>query len=80
MTAKATKADLQNWILDALHSLNGEAHLTKIAQYIWDNHESELRASGDLFFTWQYDMRWAGQALQQAGKMKKLAKSWALTK
>ena len=33
----------------------------------WQTHESELPASGDLFFTWQYDIRWAAQHLQNVG-------------
>ncbi len=29
--------------------------------------EHELRSSGDLFFTWQYDIRWAAQYLRNIG-------------
>ena len=31
---------------------------------VWRDHEPDLRASGDLFFTWQYDIRWAAQRLR----------------
>jgi len=74
----ATKADLQEWVLEALRTLGGEGHLARVAEHIWVNHEKELRASGDLFFTWQYDMRWAAQNLQNAGRLLKLSRSWAL--
>jgi len=37
--------------------LKGETSIVRIAKHIWDCHEADLRASGDLFFTWQYDMR-----------------------
>ena len=74
----ATKADLQEWVLEALRALGGEGHLARVAEHIWLNHEKELRASGDLFFTWQYDMRWAAQNLQNAGRLRKLSRSWAL--
>jgi hypothetical protein len=74
----STKADLQEWVINALHDLGGEAHLTRIAEHIWDHHETDLRVSGDLFFTWQYDMRWAAQHLQKAGKLRKLSRSWRL--
>jgi hypothetical protein len=76
----ATKADLQEWVMEALRDLGGEAHLARIAEQIWIKHESELRKSGDLFFTWQYDMRWAAQNLQRAEKLVKLSRSWRLTK
>ena len=74
----ATKADLQEWVLEALRALGGEGHLARVAEHIWLNHEKDLRASGDLFFTWQYDMRWAAQNLQNAGRLRKLSRSWAL--
>lgn len=74
----ATKDDLQEWVIDALRDLGGEAHLTAVARHIWEHHESELRTSGDLFYTWQYDMRWAAQRLQVAGRLIKLSRSWAL--
>jgi hypothetical protein len=74
----ATKADLEEWVMEALHHLGGVAHLARIAEHIWTYHEGDLRKSGDLFYTWQYDMRWAAQNLQRAGKLKKLSRSWAL--
>ncbi|MGR3344582.1 MAG: hypothetical protein ACU0DI_15415 [Paracoccaceae bacterium] len=73
-----TKKDLGDWILESLQELEGEANVADIARAIWERHEDELRRSGRLFFTWQYDMRWAGQNLQQAGKLTKLYRSWRL--
>ena len=60
----ATKYDLETWIVDALHSLEGEARIARICEHIWRRHEDELRHSGDLFYTWQYDVRWAAQRLR----------------
>jgi len=64
-----TRNDLMPWILTALNDLGGEAKIVTIAKHIWDNHEKDLRSSGDLFFTWQYDMRWAAMKLRQVGKL-----------
>jgi hypothetical protein len=75
----ATSADLEEWVTEALRELGGEAAVPRIAEQIWKKHEDELRKSGDLFFTWQYAMRWAGQRLQQKGKLKKKSRSWQLT-
>ena len=59
----ATKTDLDRWVKTALVDLGGSATIPHVAQHIWENHEADLRASGDLFYTWQYDMRWAAQKL-----------------
>lgn len=66
----ATKHDLQDWIIDALTPLGGSARLVAIARVIWAAHEGELRNSGDLFFTWQYDMRWAANRLRRMGRLR----------
>lgn len=65
----AEKHDLQRWIVDALRAANGSCGLVEVARHIWANHEEELRSSGPLFFTWQYDMRWAATALRRSGAM-----------
>lgn len=66
----ATHNDLKDWVQDALSEL-GPATVPAIAKHIWEKHEADLRASGDLFYTWQYAMRWAGQRLQIEGKLLK---------
>lgn len=66
----ATKLDLQDWVAEALCNLGGSARLIDVAKQIWLKHEIELRASGDLFFTWQYDMRWAANQLRRTHVMR----------
>lgn len=60
----ATKYDLEGWIVEALRGLGGGARIARICEAVWTAHENELRTSGDLFFTWQYDIRWAAQRLR----------------
>lgn len=78
----ATKHDLQDWVQKALKRIGGRGTLTDVAKEIWRAHESDLRSSGDLFFTWQYDMRWAANRLRRSGIMHSVAVSptgiWAL--
>lgn len=76
----ATRDNLKQWVLEALSDL-GPSTVPRIAQHIWEHHEAELRNSGDLFFTWQYAMRRAGQLLQNEGKLSKSGpgRSWELT-
>jgi hypothetical protein len=63
----AKKSDLTDWVIEALRERGGTAHHVQIAKYIWDHYEAELRDSGDLFYTWQYDLRWAGKKLRDRG-------------
>lgn len=60
----ATRDDLQYWVIKALESLGGSGSIVQVAKYLWENYNSELQASGDLFYTWQYDMRWAATKLR----------------
>ncbi len=66
----ATKHDLVDWLYDALQALGGRAGIASLCEHVWENHENDLRASGNLFFTWQYDIRWAALKLRKQGKMK----------
>jgi len=59
-----TKEDLQLFVTEALHAHNGEASIVQVCKYVWDHHKDDLENSGDLFYTWQYDIRWAAQALR----------------
>lgn len=66
----STKHDVTDWVVEALKSLDGRASLVQVAQEIWTRHEKQLRSSGDLFYTWQYDMRWSANVLRRKGAMK----------
>lgn len=80
----ADRNDLDNWVVDALTSLGGKGTIVEIAKYIWDNHESDLRDSGNLFYTWQYDFRWSGKRLRDQNIIKPAETSpsgiWILNK
>lgn len=66
----ARKIDLPLWVKQALIELGGTGTIVAVAEVIWRHHESELQLSGDLFFTWQYDMRWAANTLRRSGEIK----------
>ena len=61
------KENLKPWVLAAIDAHGGEATVVDVAKHIWDNHEDALRGSGEGFYTWQYDMRWAAQYLRDEG-------------
>jgi hypothetical protein len=47
----ANRLDLEQWLEEALKALGGRGKIPEICKKIWEIHEGELRASGDLFFT-----------------------------
>ena len=79
-----TRADLPEVIIQALSSMNGQGTIVEICKYIWNNYEQDLLKSGDLFYTWQYDMRWAGQQLRDTGQLMEAQKAprgvWVIAK
>lgn len=59
------KLDLCGWLVEALRAMGGKASTVSVCEYVWAKHESDLRRSGELFFTWQYDIRWAATQLRK---------------
>ena len=66
----ARKENLREWLIEALEENNGRASIVDVCRYIWNHYENELRISGDLFFTWQYDVRWPATQLRKEGIMR----------
>lgn len=64
------KTDLEKLVIKALEEHKGRGNIVQVAEFIWKNYESDLKQSGELFFTWQYDMRWAANKLRRKGVMK----------
>jgi hypothetical protein len=67
--------DLKPWIVEALKELGGSATLLNVVKKVCEKHQKELRNSGDLFFTWQYDIRWTATSLARKKKMKAVKNS-----
>ena len=58
---------LREWIVEALEYYEGAATMIDVSRRIWERHEQELRDNGDMFYRWQYAMRWAGTTLRKDG-------------
>ncbi|ART62282.1 hypothetical protein [Kushneria marisflavi] len=65
-----TRESMKNWVVEALESMGNKGWPKDVAKYIWDNYETELKESGSLLYTWQYDVRWAAQSLRNSGRLK----------
>ena len=66
----ADKYDLRDWLIQALLANGKQGTIIDVCKFIWSKYENELQMSGDLFYTWQYDVRWAATELRKNGKMK----------
>lgn len=65
------RTQLPDLVLEALRASGGLGTPTSVAKFIWEKHRAELESSGDLLYTWQYDIRWAAQKLRNAGVLVK---------
>ena len=61
----ASREDLEEGLTEALTLSGGRGSIVNLCKRIWKEHEPELRDSGDLFYTWQYDVRWAANRLRR---------------
>jgi len=66
----ASRDDLEAWLQSALAALGGKAHVVEVCKEIWKTHGKEPQESVHLFYTWQYDIRWAANRLRRKKKMK----------
>jgi hypothetical protein len=60
---------LRGFLTEALDALGGSGTPLEVCKQVWIDHEGELRDSGNLFYTWQYDIRWAAQQLRIDGTL-----------
>jgi hypothetical protein len=72
------RADLEQWTLDALNRLGGSGKIVPIAREIWESHQTDIAKYPNGMFTWQYDMRWAGQSLAKKGRLSQTKGVWSL--
>ena len=62
--------DLPDILYDIIQQMGGRAKIIDIFKKFWQDYYDELSKSGDLVYTWNYDIRWAATKLRKAGRMK----------
>ena len=50
---------MTDWVVDALSELDGAGSLLAVCKKIWQRHGEDISTAGDLFYRWQYEVRWA---------------------
>jgi hypothetical protein len=61
---------MTEWVVEALQQLGGRGTILDISRRVWDRHEPDIRAAGDLLYEWQYELRWAGDILRRDGVLR----------
>ena len=61
---------MAEWVIEALQQLGGRGTILEISRRVWDRHEPDIRAAGDLPYEWQYELRWAGETLRRDGALR----------
>ena len=64
------KEDLPDLLYNIIKKLGGSAIMMEVFREFWNEYDIELQKSGDLFYTWNYDIRWAATELRKQGRMK----------
>jgi glycerol-3-phosphate O-acyltransferase len=62
--------DLPDILYKSIKEMGGQTSIIDICKYIWEHYNNQLLSSGDLFYTWQYDIRWAATELRKTKRMK----------
>ena len=62
--------DLPDILYAVIKDMGGEASILDVCKYVWNHYQADLVNSGDLFYTWQYDIRWAATSLRKENRMK----------
>lgn len=60
---------MSEWVVNALHALGGSADHLSVAKQVWKDHGEDIKAAGDYFSIWQYELRWSADKLRREGTM-----------
>jgi hypothetical protein len=69
-----TRQDLPDLLYTTIKSLGGSAEMQVIFEKFWEVYSKELEKSGELFYTWNYDIRWAATKLRKENRLKPASK------
>ena len=68
-----TRKELPDLLYKTLKELGGSANMMDVFRKFWNEHKDKLKETDDIFYTWNYDIRWAATQLRKQGKMKPAA-------
>ncbi len=69
-----TRSDLPNILYSILKQLGGSATMMDVFKKFWVDNKHKLHETDDIFYSWNFDIRWAATQLRKQGKMKPATK------
>jgi len=65
------REDLPDILYNIIKSFpNGSATMQQIFRRFWNLYKKKLNEADDIFYTWNYEIRWAATELRKQGRMK----------
>ena len=70
--SKIDRNGIAELVTKALENLGGSAHIHDVSKELWSLLKKRgITEKDDIFYTWQYDMRWASHKLRNSGNLQK---------
>ena len=67
---KVDRESMKKWVAEAIAELGGKGRVVEICKEVWEKHGDEISASGDMFYKWQYEIRWSADSLRKEGVLR----------
>lgn len=64
------REDLPDILHGILKEFGRKASMMDVFKYFWKKYKNELKETDDIFYTWNYDIRWAATELRKRRIMK----------
>ena len=65
-----TRKELPDILLSILKNMGGSASMMEVFKFFWKEYGAKISQTEDIFYTWNYDIRWAATNLRKRGLMK----------
>ena len=65
-----SRKDLPDILYNIIKELGGRASMMDIFKKFWSKYKHQIKETDDIFYTWNYDIRWAATYLRKHGRMK----------
>ncbi|MGB7159978.1 MAG: hypothetical protein WBD40_18070 [Tepidisphaeraceae bacterium] len=69
---------MTDWVVEALSSIGGRGTILDVCRQVWMLHGPEIERSGDMFYKWQYEIRWAADLLRKEARLRSEKGQWKL--
>ncbi|MCL2176555.1 MAG: hypothetical protein FWB72_01180 [Firmicutes bacterium] len=64
------RKDLPQILYELIKDMGGSGKMMDIFKKFWEQNKNAISDKSDLFYTWNYDIRWAATKLRREKRMK----------